>query len=127
MFNPRKPSRSNSQRPTTPLDLKQKALIEKEEQLRQASEQLKRLIEEAPRRKEEQTRRRREKLASDTRLSRSALVERRFDATIAADPSFGHRRLRSERRGNGKWLFLLLCIVFAALMIFVARLVLTYL
>ncbi len=125
MFNPRKPSRSTPQRPTTPLDLKQKALIEKEEQLRQASEQLQRLIEDAPRRKEENTRRRRAKLASDTRLSRSALVERRYDATTTADASFGHRRLRSEKK-DGKWLFLILSIVFAALIIFVARLALMH-
>ena len=73
---------------------------------------MKRLIEEAPRIREEQTRRRREQLAADPRLSRTTLVDKRaYHASVAtADPTFGHRPLRSEQR-DGRWLFVCLCFV----------------
>lgn len=127
MFSPRRSSKtSKSAKSATPLDRKQQALHEKEEQLRQATEQLRRLIDDAPRRREEQTRRRREQLASDTRLSRTALVDKRYDVFATANPSFGKRRLRSEKR-DGKFLFLVLCFVLAGVLIWVTKLVMTHL
>ncbi len=125
MFNPRKNS-SRSARSATPLDRKQEALREKEEQLKQAAEQLQKLISEAPRLREEQTRRRRAQLASDTRLSKTALVDIRYNASATANPSFGQRRLRSEKR-DGKFLFIFLCIVFLVLIAWVSRLVMAHL
>ena len=125
MFSPRKNS-SRSARSATPLDRKQEALREKEEQLKQATEQLQRLISEAPRLREEQTRRRRAHLASDTRLTKGALVDIRYNTTTTADSSLGKRRLRSEKR-DGKVLFIVLCVVFMILATWVFRLVATHL
>ncbi len=125
MFNPRKKSPPSA----TPLDRKQEALRQKEEQLKQAAEQLQKLIAEAPRLREERTRRRRQRLASDTRLSKTALVDIRYRANTAdasADPAFGQRRLRSEKR-DGKFLFLFLCVVFLALVLWISKLVMAHL
>ena len=119
MFSPRKKS-SKSARSVTPLDRKQEALREKEEQLKQATEQLQKLISEAPRLREEQTRRRRAQLASDTRLSKTALVDIRYNASASANPSLGKRPLRSERR-VGKFLFLFLCVVLLSLVIWLSK------
>lgn len=121
MFNPRRKSRNTSDSNATPLDKKQEALREKEEKLKQAADQLKRLIEDAPRMREEQTRRRREQLAGDTRLSRNALTDKRYDVFAAENPAFGTRQLRSEKR-QGKYLFLVLLLVVGGLMIWVAKL-----
>lgn len=108
---------SNKSKSGTPLDLKQAALKEREALLRKQAADLNRLIEEAPRLREEQTRRRREQLASDTRLSRTAVIDKRpYRATITADREFGYRRLRSEKR-DGKWLFIFLCVVLAAILV----------
>lgn len=102
-----------AKRGETALDRKQAALSETEKQLQLKTEQLKQLIDDAPRLREEQTRRRREQLAADTRLtSRRSLADPRhtLSATITMNPSFGTRRLRSERR-DGKLMFVFLCFV----------------
>jgi len=108
----------------TPLDRKHQALRETEEKLRKHQEQLERLIHEAPRLREEQTRRRREELASDTRLSRTGLVDKHvYHVSTMANPAFGQRRLRSEKR-DGLYLFLFLIAVLASIVFWICRLVL---
>ena len=99
---------------------------EKEEQLKQAAEQLQKLISEAPRLREEQTRRRRAHLASDTRLSKGALVDIRYNASTTADSTLGNRRLRSEKR-DGKFLFIFLCVILLALVIWISQMVMAHL
>jgi|GEM_PF-3016778 len=126
MLSPRRSKSSQPSQPATPLDRKQQALREKEEQLRQAAEQLRQLIDDAPRKREEQTRRRREQLASDRRLNRSALVDKRYDVATTANPQFGQRPLRSERR-DGKLQFVLLCIILLVILFFVLQVALNYL
>jgi exonuclease VII large subunit len=125
MFSPRKKS-TRSARAATPLDRKQEALREKEEQLKQAAEQLQKLISEAPRLREEQTRRRRAHLASDTRLSKGALVDIRYNTTTTVNSALGSRRLRSEKR-DGKFLFIVLSLILLVASIWVFRLVAAYL
>ncbi len=101
---------SRSQRRTTrkveatPLDDRQKALAAQEEKLRRQMQQLEALIEEAPRRAEEAQRRRREELmqrsayASRGFESRPmSLVDKRFDAVVAAAPR-RRKSLKAERR-----------------------------
>lgn len=119
----RSPRSSRSKRGETAIDRKQSALVEKEEQLRKQQEKLKQLIEDAPRMREEQARRRREELASDTRLtSRRSLGDRRYNVSaVAISPSFGTRRLRSEKR-DGKLLFVFLCVVLMVLVYWICQL-----
>jgi hypothetical protein len=121
---PSRPARGKgSPKSATPLDRKQQALRDKEDQLRRQQEELERLIHEAPKMKEEKTRRRREALAADPRLSRTALIDkRRYDVAITADRALGTRRLRSEKR-DGQFLFLFLCLVLASLVIWIAKLI----
>ena len=109
---------------TSPLDLKHQALRETEAKLRKHQEELERLIHEAPRLREEQTRRRREELAGDTRLSRTSLVDKHaYHVSTMANPTFGQRRLRSEKR-DGLWLFLFLITVLTSIVFWICRLVL---
>lgn len=119
-----KPSRAKgSAKSATPLDRRQQALRDKEEQIRRQQEELERLIHEAPKMREEKTRRRREALAADPRLSRTALIDkRRYDVAITADRPLGSRRLRSEKR-DGQFLFLFLCMVLASLVFWIAKLI----
>lgn len=108
----------------TPLDLKHQALRETEEKLRKAQEQLERLIHEAPRLREEQTRRRRAELAGDPRLSRSSLVDKHaYHVSTVANPTFGQRRLRSEKR-DGLYLFFFLIAVLVSIVYWIFCLVL---
>lgn len=109
---------------TSPLDLKHQALRETEAKLRKHQEELERLIHEAPRLREEQTRRRREELAGDTRLSRTTLVDKHaYHVSTMANPAFGQRRLRSEKR-DGLYLFLFLIAVLTSIVVWICRLVL---
>ena len=125
-FAPKKPDKSGKKnsRHASPLDRRQQALREAEEKLRKQKEQLERLLQEAPRLREEQTRRRREQFASDPRLSRTALVDKHiYRAEMVANPAFGQRRLRSEKR-DGLYLFLFLIAVLASVLFWICRLVL---
>ncbi|MCX6967052.1 MAG: hypothetical protein NTZ46_04615 [Verrucomicrobia bacterium] len=117
---PRKKSAKNA----TPLDRKQAALRDTEEKLRKQKEHLEQLIHEAPRLREEQTRRRREQFATEPRLSRTALVDKHvYHAATVANPAFGQRRLRSEKR-DGLYLFLFLIAVLVSVVFWICRLVL---
>jgi len=108
----------------TPLDRKQQALHETEAQLRKKKEQLEQLIQDAPKLREEQTRRRREQFASDPHLSRTTLMDKHaHHVSTMANPGFGRRRLRSEKR-DGVWLFLFLIIVLACIVYWIFRLLL---
>ena len=108
----------------TPLDRKQAALRETEEKLRKEKENLERIIHEAPRLREERSRLRREQFASEPRLSRTALVDKHvYHAATVANPSFGRRRLRSEKR-DGLYLFLFLIAVLVTVVFWICRLVL---
>lgn len=108
----------------TPLDRKQQALRETEEKLRKHKEELERLIHEAPRLREEQARRRRDEFAHDPRLSRTPVMDRHaYHVSTLANPAFGQRRLRSEKR-DGLWLFLFLIVVLASVVFWICRLVL---
>lgn len=129
MFFPRKSPNSSktgklfkSVKAGTPLDRRQQALREAEEKLRQDQARLERLILEAPQKREETSRRRREQLSSDPRLSRSAPMDKHvYHAT--ANPAFGHRKLRSEKR-EGLYLFLFLIAVLASIVFWICHLLL---
>ena len=117
-------SGKKSPRHATPLDRKQQALRETEEKLRKQKEQLERLLTEAPKLREEQARRRREQFASEPRLSRTTLVDKHvYNASVVANPSFGRRALRREKR-DGLYLFLFLIAVLASVVFWICRLVL---
>ena len=121
-----KPGRkgTRSAKHATPLDRKQEALREAEEKLRKQKEQLEHLLTEAPKLREEQDRRRREQFATEPRLSRTALVDKHvYNSTVTANPAFGRRRLRSEKR-DGLYLFLFLIAVLASVVFWICRLVL---
>jgi hypothetical protein len=116
-------SRKNA-RYGTPLDRKQQALRETEEKLRKHKAELERLIHEAPRLREETARRRRDEFAHDPRLSRTPVMDRHaYHVSTLANPAFGRRRLRSEKR-DGLWLFLFLIVVLAAIVFWICRLAL---
>jgi len=113
-----------STRSGTPLDRKQQALRETEEKLRKHKAELERLIHEAPRLREETARRRRDEFAHDPRLSRTPMMDRHaYHVSSMANPAFGQRRLRSEKR-DGLWLFLFLIVVLASIVFWICRLVL---
>ena len=125
-FGSKKPGKSGkkSSKHATPLDRKHDALREAEEKLRKQKEQLERLLHEAPRLREEQTKRRREQFATEPRLSRTALVDKHvYHAATVANPAFGRRRLRSEKR-DGLYLFLFLIAVLASVLFWICHLVL---
>jgi len=111
-----------STRSGTPLDRKQQALRETEEKLRKHKAELERLIHEAPRLREETARRRRDEFAHDPRLSRTPMMDRHaYHVSSMANPAFGQRRLRSEKR-DGLWLFLFLIAVLASVAFWICRL-----
>lgn len=119
-----KPGKSKKNTRTgTPLDRKQQALREAEEKVRRDKEKLERLLQEAPRLREEQTRRRREQFAQDPRFTRSATLDRHVYHSSVANPTFGHRRLRSEKR-DGLYLFLFLVAILASIVYWICHLVL---
>lgn len=116
-------ARAGAPKPLTPLDAKQKALLETEAQLRSRTEELERLIESAPKRREELERKRREEVlvGNQTLFSGAALRDRRYDVAVADTPPVSSRRLRSERR-DGRFLFLVLLFVLLALGLSIAHL-----
>lgn len=74
--------------------------------------------------KEEQSRRRREQFASDPRLSRTTIVDKHaYHVSAMANPAFGRRRLRSEKR-DGLYLFLFLIAVLSSVVFWICHLVL---
>ena len=94
----RRPSKS-----TTPLDERQRKLLEEQEKVRQRVEQLNRVIEEAPRIKAERIRVRRDELLAD----RSARADHRLNSTTLADHRYEQfpgraparrKPLKAERR-----------------------------
>jgi uncharacterized Rmd1/YagE family protein len=100
----RSPRRTTRKAGTSPLDDKQKALAAQEETVRSQMRKLEALIEEAPRRAEEAQRRRREELMQRSAYSARgvesrpmSLVDKRFDAVVAAAPR-RRKSLKAERR-----------------------------
>lgn len=98
----------------SPLDAKQRALHEQQEQLRREMENLERLIQDAPQAAEQAERRRREQLlqrASQSSMrfdSRTSLSDRRYDAhTAVARPR--QRAMKREQR-DARLKFLALCV-----------------
>jgi hypothetical protein len=97
-----RPQRSGKS--NTPLDAKQRALIQQQELLRAKMERLQRLIDEAPRLAEQEEKKRREELVAQTaRRSRRrdvpVLSDGRFElhaAVSAARPS--RKTLKAEKR-----------------------------
>lgn len=119
-----KSGKSKNNRFGNPIDRKQQALRETEEKLRRDKERLERLLKEAPRLREEQSRRRREEFAHDPRFTRSATMDRHvYNSSIAGNPSFGRRPLRSEKR-DGLYLFLFLVAILASIVFWICHLVL---
>ncbi len=102
MASRRRPSKSG-----TPLDERQRKLIEEQEIIQQRVEQLNRVIADAPRIKAERARARREELLTDRgtrahhRLNSTILTDTRYDAGPSASPSRSRSRprpLKAERR-----------------------------
>lgn len=107
----------------TPLDDKQRALIEQQEKLRQKMDRLQRLIEDAPKVAEEQERRRREELARSSRRTRRSdipvLQDTRYEhvmhvSVAASRPS--RKTLKAEKRqARLKFLVLFILLVLVLL------------
>ena len=100
MASRRRPSKSS-----TPLDDRQRKLLEEQEKVRQRVEQLNRVIEEAPRIKAERLKTQREELLTDRstrahhRLNSTTLADTRFEQFNGRPPNRTHRRpLKAERR-----------------------------
>ena len=95
----RRPSKSDS-----PLDDRQRKLLEQQEQLRQKMEQLNRVIEEAPRIKEQRARAQRDELLTDRstrahhRLNSTTLADTRYDQFAPPARTRRRRPLKAERR-----------------------------
>jgi Flp pilus assembly protein TadB len=96
----RRPSKSS-----TPLDERQRKLLDEQEKLQQRMEQLNRVIEEAPRIKAERARAQRDELLIDRstrahhRLNSTTLADTRFDQFSGRAPARTRRRpLKAERR-----------------------------
>jgi hypothetical protein len=111
-------------RPTktsTPLDDRQRKLLEKQEELEKLAAKLNRVIEEAPRIKAERARAQREELLVDRstrahhRLNSTTLADNRFE--FAGRPAAPKRRkpLKAERRQT----FLIFCSLVVVLAVFV--------
>ena len=109
--------RRRSPKPGTPLNDKQQELARRESELRDKMQELERMIADAPRVAQETSKRQREEI-----LSRATEGGRRLDVSIALqDKRYrdggaynGRRRaLRKERR-EGRIVFLVLVVIFAA-------------
>jgi hypothetical protein len=106
----------------SPIDRKAHALRETEEKLRRDKERLERLLKEAPRLKEEREKRRREEFANDPRFTRTSVMDQHvYRISATANPGFGQRRLRSEKR-DGLWLFLVLVGMLASVVFWICHL-----
>ena len=110
----RRPSKSS-----TPLDDRQRKLLEEQEKVRQRMEQLNRVIEEAPRIKAERVRAQRDQLLvdrstrNDHRLNSNTntLADTRFDRARER-PTARRRTLKAERRQTRLIFFGLLLLLF---------------
>ena len=98
-------SRRRSAKSDTPLDNRQRKLLEEQERLRQRMDELNRVIEEAPRIKAERVRARRDELLVDRstrahhRLNSTTLADTRYDQFgTNSKPPTRRRPLKSERR-----------------------------
>jgi hypothetical protein len=96
----RRPSKSS-----TPLDDRQRKLLEKQEELQLRMEELSRVIEDAPRRKAERVRAQRDALLTDRssrgshRLNSMTLADNRFEQFAGRPPNRTRRRpLKAEKR-----------------------------
>ena len=114
----RRPSKSGS-----PLDERQRKLLEEQEALRQRVEQCNRVIEEAPRIKAERARAQRDELLIDRstrahhRLNTTTLADTRYDPNSGAIPGRARRRpLKAERRQT-RIIFFGLLLVLAVLVV----------
>jgi len=101
---------ANAKSPATPIDAKQRALIEQQEQLARKREQLERVIKEAPKKAEERKKLRQEELRT-RRVDATVLIDRRFDTatTAGALPRRRHKPLRSQQRQARLVFLALLC------------------
>ena len=106
-------SRKSNSPGGSPLDRRQQALREAEENLRKQQAQLERLLDEAPRLREETARRQREELSHTPIMDRHA-----YHASTRANPAFGRRKLRREKQ-DGVWLFLALVAVLASVVFWI--------
>jgi hypothetical protein len=121
MASRRRPSKSN-----TPLDDRQRKLLEEQEKLQARMDQLNRMIEEAPRIKAEKVKARRNEILSDRatravhRLNSATLADNRYDPGFGSAPRRPRRgTLKAERRQARLifclWLFLLAALVIVLL------------
>ncbi|HEX4085010.1 MAG TPA: hypothetical protein VHY22_08875 [Chthoniobacteraceae bacterium] len=117
MASRRRPSKSS-----TPLDDRQRKLMEEQEKLRAKMDQLNRMIEEAPKIKEAKVRARRDEILSDRatravhRLNSTTLADHRYDP-ISAPRRPRRGTLKAERR-QARLIFCLWVILLGALVIF---------
>jgi len=110
----RRPSKSS-----TPLDERQRKLIEQQQELQLRVEKLNRVIEEAPRIKAERVRAQRDELLTDRssrghhRLNSMTLADNRFEQFTGRPPSRTPRRpLKAEKRQTRILFFGLLLLLF---------------
>ena len=121
MASRRRPSKSSS-----PLDERQRKLLEEEEILQKRAQELHRVIEEAPKIKAEKERAMREELLTDRstrahhRLNSTTIADNRFDQLPGPSPRRTRRRpLKAERRQT----FLFSCVLVVILAFLVIWLV----
>ena len=107
----------------TPLDARQKALVEQQEKLREKMDRLERLISEAPKIAEEQEKRRREELmtrSTNNRFRRSdvpVLNDKRFELQVSMARSRPIRKaLKAEKRAQ-RLTFLALAVLLVMLLV----------
>jgi len=115
MASRRRPSKSS-----TPLDERQRKLLEQQQELQLRMEKLNRVIEEAPRIKAERVRARRDELLTDRstrahhRLNSMTLADNRYEQFGARASSTARRRpLKAEKRQTRLIFFGLLVVLFA--------------
>ena len=108
---------------STALDRKHEYLRKADEQLRKQKEQLELFLQKAPGLREERARRFRESLPTDTTPSGVGLRDKyAFNVSVLANPDFGKRPLRRERK-KGLNCFLFLLTVLASVVFWICRLV----
>jgi Flp pilus assembly protein TadB len=114
----RRPSKSGS-----PLDERQRKLLEEQEALRQRVEQCNRVIEEAPRLKAERARAQRDELLIDRstrahhRLNTTTLADTRYDPNSGPASGRARRRPLKDERRQTRIIFFGLLLVLAVLVV----------
>jgi len=113
---------NKSGKSSTPLDDRQRKLLEEEEKLKQRAELLNRVIEEAPRIKADRVRAQREELLMDRsirnhRLNSSTLADNRYEQMAGRPPSRTKRRPMKAERRQTRLIFFGLLLLFAVLVI----------